>query len=441
MEENKLLMTIQLTELNQFEKKNQIEDWLAFIRLLITPSYFQSSHQGMRPFELKRFHQVLLQEGPLDFGWFIIGNDGNEFSIHFDGKEIVMKNIFQKQLMDKHAAVIRDYIRTKMFQHGVFAYLRPYDEFVYNNTTDIDERLLIETKEEIRLLPKIKRADGEIIVDCNQFSGYDLSYQGLCFTSCWEMYYSSYYYRVIPKQIFLDVQQVEWVKEYESQVVAVQLYRDPFNWKAEVNQQFQAYYRDQLGFDHLAWDNGVGLLKTPFIEYAYTDKSVQSVQYQNRMMQPATKKKATFFVTRNYNFEKDEYKEKRIKGALNTQAYFPWVDEQRAQMMSYKVIDPSITLDNGIQAYCYYIREYLKVAVEDEKYQEYLLILRLYVPSDILKKVPLDEIREELSDIKFKRFRKRRGRLAFDVKKDIHHLRVEILDYPKLEQLATAQKS
>ena len=32
MEENKLLMTIQLTELNQFEKKNQIEDWLAFIR-------------------------------------------------------------------------------------------------------------------------------------------------------------------------------------------------------------------------------------------------------------------------------------------------------------------------------------------------------------------------------------------------------------------------
>ena len=117
------------------------------------------------------------------------------------------------------------------------------------------------------------------------------------------------------------------------------------------------------------------------------------------------------------------------------------MDEQRAQMMSYKVIDPSITLDNGIQAYCYYIREYLKVAVEDEKYQEYLLILRLYVPSDILKKVPLDEIREELSDIKFKRFRKRRGRLAFDVKKDIHHLRVEILDYPKLEQLATAQKS
>ena len=290
MEENKLLMTIQLTELNQFEKNNQIEDWLAFIRLLITPSYFQSSHQGMRPFELKRFQQVLLQEGPLDFGWFIIGNDANEFSIHFDGQEIVMKNIFQKQLMDKHVTVIRDYIRTKMFQHGVFAYIRPYDEFVYNNTTDIDERLLIESKEEIRLLPKIKRADGEIIVDCNQFSGYDLSYKGLCFTSCWEMYYSSYYYRVIPKQIFLDVQQVEWVKEYENQVVGVQLYRDPFNWKAEVNQQFQAYYRDQLGFDHLAWDNGVGLLKTPFIEYAYTDKSVQSVQYENRMMQPAPKK-------------------------------------------------------------------------------------------------------------------------------------------------------
>ena len=434
-------MMLQLTELNQFEKKNQIEDWLAFIRMLITPAYFQSSHRGMRSFELKEFQQVLLQESFLEFGWIFIGNDENEFSVHFDGQELVMKNIFEKSLMDKSASVIRDYIRTRMFQYGVVAYLRSYDEFVYNNTTNIDERLLIETQEEIRFLPKIKRADGEIIIDCNQFSGYDLSYQGLCFTSCWEMYYSPYYYRVIPKQVFLDVQQVEWVKEYENQVVGIQLYCDPFNWKAKVNQQFQTYYRDQLGFDHLVWDNGVGVLKTPFIEYAYTDKSVQSVQYQNRLMQPAPKNKATFFVTKSYNFEKDEYKEKRMKGALDTQAYFPWLDEQCAQMMIYKVIDPSVTLDNGVGAYCYYIREYLEITVEDEKYQEYLLILRFYIPSDILKRVPLKEIREKLSDIKFKRLRKRRDRLTFDVKKDIHHLRVEILDYPKLEQLATAQKS
>lgn len=432
---------LQLTELNQFEKKNQIEDWLAFIRMLITPSYFQSSHQRMSLFELKKFQQALLQESILEFGWIVIGNDENEFSVHFDGQELVMKNIFEKLLMDQFALVIRDYIRTRMFQYGVVAYLRSYDEFVYNNTTNIDERLLIETQEEIRLLPKIKRADGEIIVDCNQFSGYDLSYQGLCFTSCWEMYYSTYYYRVIPKQVFLDVQQVEWVKEYENQVVGIQLYRDPFNWKAKVNQQFQTYYRDQLGFDHLAWDNGIGVLKTPFIEYVYTDKSVQSVQYQNRMMQPTSKNKATFFVTKSYNFEKDEYKEKRKNGALNIQAYFPWLDEQCAQMMFYKVIDPSVTLDNGVGAYCYYIREYLEITVEDEKYQEYLLILRLYVPSDILKRIPLEEIREKLSDIKFKRLRKRRDRLTFDVNKDIHHLRVEILDYPKLEQLETVQKS
>ncbi len=441
MEEKKLIMTIQLTAIDSLEKKSQIEDWLFLVRMLFIPSYFHSSHHAMSRFELKSVQQRLLQEGSQDFGWFVIGNEENECSFHFEGEEVVIKSIFDKKLFYEYDSIIRDYIKTRMHPHGIFAYLRPYNEFIYNNTKDIRERLLFETEKEVNSLPRIKQPDGKVIIDCNQFFGYDLVYQGLCFTSCWEMYYSSYYYRVIPKQVFLEVQQVEWVKEYENELIGVQLYRDPFNWKAEVNQQFQSYYRDQLGFDHLAWDNGVGLLKNPFIEYAYTENSVQSVQYQNRLMQPTPKKKATFFVTRSYNFVKNEYREKRVKGSLNTQAYFPWVDEQRAQMMSYKVIDPSVTLDNGIAAYCYYIREYLEIAVEDEKYQEYLLILRLYVPSDILSKLPLDEIRMELSDIKFKRFRKRRGRLTFDVKKGHHHLRVEILDYPKLDQLLTVQKN
>lgn len=62
-------------------------------------------------------------------------------------------------------------------------------------------------------------------------------------------------------------------------------------------------------------------------------------------------------------------------------------------------------------------KEYLEIAVDDEKYQEYLVTLRLYVPTENLTQLPLNEIREKLSDIQFKRIRKRRGRLSFDVKK------------------------
>lgn len=286
----------------------------------------------------------------------------------------------------------------------------------------------------------MKGVSGEVIIDCNQFSGYDLSHEGLRFTSCWEMYYSPHYYRMIPKQVFLDIQQVEYVKEHQNGIISVQIYRDPFKWQEAVNLQFQMYYRDQLGFDHLAWDNGVGILKAPFIEYVYTEQSIQTIQYQNEKMQSTQKKYASFFVTRSYNFVKDEYREKRIKGRLNTQAYFLWIDEQRAQMMFYKIIDPRISLDNGIEAYCYYIREYLEISVEDEKYQEYLVTLRFYIPSENLMQLPLNEIREKLSYIKFKRFRRRRGRFSFDLKKGGNHLRVEIYDDSRLNKFATLQK-
>lgn len=440
MEEDKLLMTMQLTNISTTQREHEIKDWLFLIRMVFEPSFFQTSHRDMQTFDLKKDENLSVQENQFPFGWLIVGNDQNECSFHFDGQQLVIKNILKKENFLQHEAVIRDYIKTKMVKNGVFAYLRSYNEYIYHNTKEINERLSFEPKEAIEQLPKMKESSGEIVVDCNQFPGYDLSHEGLCFTSCWEMYYSFYYYRIIPKQVFLDVQQVEYVEEYENGVVGIQVYRNPFKWQEAVNLHFQAYYRDQLGFDHLAWDNGVGLLKAPFIEYAYTDQSIQSVQYQNEKMQPTQKKNATFFVTRSYNFVKDEYREKRVRGRLNTQAYFPWVDDQRAQMMFYKVIDPRVSIDNGIEAYCYYIREYLEVTVEDEKYQEYLVTLRLYIPTENLMQLPLKQIRAQLPDIKFKRFRKRRGRISFDVKKGENHLRVEIYDYPKLNKFATLQK-
>ncbi len=286
----------------------------------------------------------------------------------------------------------------------------------------------------------MKQQNGEVVVDCNQFPGYDLFYQGLCFTSCWEMYYSRYYHQIIPKPIFLDIQQVEKVKGLENEVICIQLYRDPFNWQKPNNQMFQSYFRDQLGFDHLAWDNGVGLLKPPFVEYIYTDHTIQSVQYQNAQMQPVPKKNASFFVTKSYDIQQGDYKERRVRGTLNAQAYFPWVDENRSRMMCYKVIDPTVALDNGIEAYCYYIREYLEVEVTDEKYQEYLLSLRIYVPSESLSELPLKEIKHRLSDVTFKRIKKKRRSIQFDVKKGEQHLRVQFLDYRELEQLITLQK-
>lgn len=71
-------------------------------------------------------------------------------------------------------------------------------------------------------------------------------------------------------------------------------------------------------------------------------------------------------------------------------------------------------LDKGIDAYSYYINEYLNVEAPDEMYQDYLTSLRIYLPTKFLADFPIEEIRNRLSEIQFKRIRKRRGRLSFD---------------------------
>ena len=419
--EDKLLMTIQLTDLNEEEKKQEISDWAILTRLLIQPTFIRSFTQQADPYDLRKLQEKIMLASVRDESWLVVGNDENECSFRLEDNQLLIKNVLSISVFKEKQFLIRDFIQKKMIAHGVFAYMRAYSEFIYHNTKQISQRLLFEKKDEIEHLPKMKQQNGEVVVDCNQFPGYD-------------------YHQIIPKPIFLDIQQVEKVKELENEVICIQLYRDPFNWQKPNNQMFQSYFRDQLGFDHLAWDNGVGLLKPPFVEYIYTDHTIQSVQYQNAQMQPVPKKNASFFVTKSYDIQQGDYKERRVRGTLNAQAYFPWVDENRSRMMCYKVIDPTVALDNGIEAYCYYIREYLEVEVTDEKYQEYLLSLRIYVPSESLSELPLKEIKHRLSDVTFKRIKKKRRSIQFDVKKGEQHLRVQFLDYRELEQLITLQK-
>jgi hypothetical protein len=437
--EDKLLMSMQLGPLNETERELQLQDWLVLARLLIEPTFFQPFEQTPEAFDLSIFKQQVANSLDKGESWFVIGDSTSEFSFRYANQQLVIKNIIDRALFEQKRELIEDYIQLKMGQNGVFAYLRAYDEFIFNNTEHIEQRQLFESAEAIEKYPKIKSMDDEIVVDCNQFPGYDLFYRGLCLTSCWEMYYSEAYYQIIPKPIFLEVQQVEEVHQLNEQVIRVRLYRDPFNWKERSNVLFQQYYRDQLGFDHIAWDNGIGLLKEPFVEYAYAENTIQSVQYQNEKMQPIQKKDASFFITRSYNVENQHSNERRIRGTLNAQAYFPWVDETRSQMMNYKVIDPTASLDDGVEAYDYYIREYLEINVEDPNYENYLTILRIYVPEEAFAAFPMEQLKERWKDITIRRLKKKNNTIKFDLKKGDNHLRVIFMDFKKLEQL-TSQK-
>jgi hypothetical protein len=416
------------------------EDWLSLVRILIQPSFIRIENEQPQPFDLHKIKNAISLLGEDSEVTWLVGNEIDEFSFSLFKGRILEKYLISDNLFWGNHELIKDYLLNKMtFYTGIISYLRSYSEYQYSNVANIKERQNFETEEEIKELPKLKTMSGEQKIDCNQFAGYDIFFKGLCLTSCWHIYFGSVYYSMIPKQIFKEIQQVEFVKEHENEVIEIQLFKNPYNWKHERNLGFQRLFRDQLGIDQLVWDNGTGLLREAYIEYVYPKNFIHTVQYQNDSLQPTRKKEASHFITRTYDLVHETYQEKRVKGALNAQAFFPWIDESQLKMVAYKVIDPELTLDSGLEAYSYYIRDYLEIDVIDDKYPEYEATLRFYIPQNQLTQIPFDQIFERFPDVKIGPVKQKKDAISVELKKEKNHLRVLFLAYEKLEELLGIQ--
>lgn len=431
----------QLYVVNQLRMKKKedifelVQDWLILIRILFEPTFMQFDTSDHKEFSLEEVNSFLKEVAHNEYFMLSIGNSENVFTIQRSKANLLEKLIIDQELFAEQQTIINDYQMTRLSRNGIYGYARSHDEYLYNNTESIQQRKIFESPEQTEKLPKMLNNQGETLVDCNHLPGFDLFYDGLCLTSCWRMFFTKYYYRIILKQILLDIQQVELIEELDNDLLMIELYRDPTNWDHPANLKFQQFFRDQMGFDQLVWNNGVGILKDPYIEYAERGKAIQTVQYQNSRLQPIEKKQATHFVTRYYDDAKQIYREKRMFGLLNSQAYFPWVDENHLTMMNYKILNPQMTIDEGINAYEYYIRNHLEIDVKDENYENYTAILKLYIPENVLTDLPIEKIRTRLSDIKISRTKKQRGGIRLDLQKGRNHLTVVFLSQQKLEKL------
>lgn len=433
-EVKQIYLVNQLVGISKEEFSSYVNDWVTFVRILIKPKFVQFNNDKPESYQLEKVADFLEKTGDQEY-WITISNDDNFFSLNRSGTSLMEKNLITEKVYQEGQSIIEDYQITRLQAKGLYGYVRPYEEYLINNTVSVEERYEFQTHEEIRQLPKRKTDEDKIVVDCDQLAGYDIFLDGLCLTSCWKMYFSKHYYRVILKEILMDVQQVESARELDQQLVEITLYNDPANWKHPVNLSFQQLFRDQMGFNQIACNNGVGVLKDPYIEYAYRKNLIQTVQYQNNKLQPTEKKAATHFVTRTYDHFREAYREKRVFGILNTQAYFPWVNESNSSMMNYKVLNPKLTLDNGLNAYEYYIRAHLEINVKDDKYDEFITELQFYIPEELIAAIPIDSLRDRLADVKIGKTKKSKGNVRLDMEKGENHLRVVFLGQHKLEQI------
>lgn len=430
----KIYMVMTRMNLSLKELKQDVLDWLSFLRIVTTPESYCFGDEEVQSFDLQtiiRQIQQLTEEKNL---WIKVKAQDSEFQLHISKLKLHERTILSSSIFFANQAMVENYCDTRMIKNGLYGYIRSLDDYLYNNVERIEKRTF-ESDRAIKQLPKRYNSEKKVIIDCNQLAGYDIYFKGLCLTSCWKMYYSSLYFSTIPKPIFTEVQQVQTVEELQNQVIKITLFTDPFNWDLPVNQKYQRLFRDQMGYDQLAWNNGTGVLRPPFIEYAFVEKVIQTVQYQNSYYQPVEKKNATYFVTRSYDNIRQKYIVNRTKGMLNAQAYFPWIDEKSRKMMNYRVLDPNMAIDDGLSAYEFYIRQFLEINVLDKKYDDFVSVLRFYLPSEAIQQLPLEALWDKLFDVNISNLKQKESSTRFDLEKAKNHLRVVFLDSSYLETI------
>ena len=365
--------------------------------------------------------------------------------IHDGWSEVVVQKFHQmiiervylsKEQFIHHKELILDYLSIRM-KIARFAYARSYDEFLYHNIEKVDHREMVETVKETNEHPKKKTEAGEIIVDGHYFSGYDLFHTGFCFTSCWRMYFGEEYSGILPLNLIKEVQQIDQVQEIHPNTLMVELYSDPFAWVHPQNLQFQRKFRDQLGFDQLTRLNGIGLLRDSYVEFQLSPKNYQIIQYQNDYFQPVPKIQATHFVTRTYDLETKKEEVHRVKGTLNAQAFFPDIDNRQRQLKNTIPLLLEQTVDDGLAAYEYYIRQYMEVKIQEKQYSAYQPVLTFLLPEKYLSKIPFQQLKQRLNDFYITENTNEKRKKELRLVKGEQRLRVEFLPL----QLINKQKN
>lgn len=426
MGERQLYSVSQLHKVDAAAVKETIMDWLVMARLLLQPDKM-SINGTEQKFQLSMMKQTIDNLTSNDDKWLQVKKGNEESTIHLLGSTVFEKSLLNESTYQSWQPVYCDYLEKRLESYGFFAYIRAYDEYLYHNTSEIDKRRRFESAEKTQTLPKMRGINGEVVVDCNNFPGYDVFHTGHCLTSCWQMFFGEPYKQLFPKQLLLEIQQVERVVEVGAGV-AIELYKNPFQWKEPANLKFQRLFRDQLGVPQLSFTNGVGLLKQPYIEFAFEDTVVQTVQYQNEQFQPAEKNEASYFVTRTYDFINDQYRVHRMKGALNALAYFPWIDDDEEKMMNYHILYPERTLDQGLAAYDYYIRDAIELELSDTRYRDYTAILQFFIPEGAFEDFPVNGLKEKLKDMTVRELRQENDTIQLSLEKGKNQLTVVFVD-------------
>jgi len=429
---------MQLAHLETEESfRQQLDDWFSLCRILMEPeSYLVGEDMTDSHLYKKEEIATILANFSLKtdtpFQSLILKGPGGDLVLKVFHGSIHMMFTITYEIFTAYQLIIENFFDEKMCQKGVYAYIRDMQEFLSHNLLSLQDRQTLAINHP-KYPPLMYNTLHEQVVDCSQLAGYDCQYHGLIFTSCWKMWFSPVYGQWIPKQAFLDVQQVNDLTELSNGVIRITLHENPLDWHLAANLDFQRMFRDQLGFDRLEWDNGVGVLREPYAEFFRSPDQIRMIQYQNNYLQPVGKNQATYFFTRISNMKTGAYSESGVFGKLNSKAYFPWQDDEQKRMYSYMIIDPSLMIDQGVEAFTFYIHQYFPFSFKDNKLEDYQPILRFYIPEESLNSFPFEMLIGELDADSVQFYRKKEDCSQLLIKKNQQKMWVQFVNVMNID--------
>ena len=167
MEKNQKIYSVsQLYDLKQADIQSKINDWLVMSRLLLEPDKMLINGKEQL-FDQNQLKRVISSFGMKEDFWLQLKNSEEETTLHLLSDTLFEKYIIKEKNFYYWERVYLDYLKNRLIDHGFFAYIRSYDEYLYHNTSDLSERRSFETAKETNVLPKMKGLNGDIVVDCN----------------------------------------------------------------------------------------------------------------------------------------------------------------------------------------------------------------------------------------------------------------------------------
>lgn len=235
-----------------------VEGWFRE-KYFFEPTHIRSKYltQGnLRKFNHNRFFEninKILEDDRFDI---TVENEKNDFSLTrgtYTNKIAWLSCRLTPEKYESNKGKVIEYINTFMKKHkGIAAIMCSLRDYFWQNNENIQYHCAMgKSMEGVHTKPN-PIFPTDTIVDTEFNPGHNHIVNGICFGSCWTMWFGQEFFSYIPKSILKNYQGCYENKEISEGLIRIMLYENIWAYDEPDNRDRQLQFRKQVGIDEVA---------------------------------------------------------------------------------------------------------------------------------------------------------------------------------------------